>query len=65
MAQVYRYSKGIGNIDAERLFERAAMTEGPVTRQSGDGENFRIPSVFLARLDIRKNFCSTHGATLE
>jgi hypothetical protein len=29
MAQVFRYSKGIGNIDAERLFERAAMREGP------------------------------------
>jgi hypothetical protein len=52
MAQVFRYSKGIGNIDAERLFERAAMQEGPVTRQSGDRENFKIPA---ARLDVRKN----------
>jgi hypothetical protein len=52
MAQVFRYSKGIGNIEAEKLFERAAMREGPVTRQSGDRENFKIPA---ARLDVRKN----------
>jgi hypothetical protein len=28
------------------------MREGPVTRQSGDRENFKIPA---ARLDVRKN----------
>jgi hypothetical protein len=36
----------------EIMFERAAARIGPVTRQSGDAENFKIP---VARLEIRKN----------
>jgi hypothetical protein len=52
LTQVYRFSKGVCNIRPERLFERAENREGPVTRQSGDKENFKLPA---ARLDIRKN----------
>jgi hypothetical protein len=52
LAQVYRFSKGVGNIGPETMFEKAAARGGPVTRQSGDSENFRVP---VARLDIRKN----------
>jgi hypothetical protein len=53
MAQVHRFSKKVGNIGTEQLFEKAAIREGPVTRQSGDAENFKVPA---ARLEIRKNF---------
>jgi hypothetical protein len=40
MAQVHRFSKRVGNINTDLLFEKAAIREGPVTRQSGDAENF-------------------------
>jgi hypothetical protein len=53
MAQVHRFSKKVGNIGTEQLFEKAAIREGPVTRQFGDAENFKVPA---ARLEIRKNF---------
>jgi hypothetical protein len=53
MAQVHRFSKKVGNIGTDQLFEKAAIREGPVTRQSGDAENFKVPA---ARLEIRKNF---------
>jgi hypothetical protein len=52
MAQVFRYSAGVGGIRADVMFEAAAARDGPVTRQTGDGSNFKIPA---ARLDIRKN----------
>jgi hypothetical protein len=52
MAQVHRFSKRVGNINTDLLFEKAAIREGPVTRQSGDAENFKVPA---ARLEIRKN----------
>jgi hypothetical protein len=49
MAQVHRFSKKVGNIGTEQLFVKAAIREGPVTRQSGDVENFKVPA---ARLDV-------------
>jgi hypothetical protein len=52
LAQVFRYSKGVGGIGAEKLFESAADRDGPRTRQAGDESNFKLPA---ARLDIRKN----------
>jgi hypothetical protein len=52
LTQVYRYSKNVGNIGPEKLYERAAARDSPTTRQSGDAENFKIPAV---RLDLRKN----------
>jgi hypothetical protein len=39
-------------IGIEGLFETAAAKEGLITRQAGNGANFKIPA---ARLDIRKN----------
>jgi hypothetical protein len=38
--------------NTDLLFEKAAIREGPVTRQSGDAENFKVTA---ARLEIRKN----------
>jgi hypothetical protein len=52
MAQVHRFSKRVGNINTDLLFEKAAIREGPVTRQPGDAENFKVPA---ARLEMRKN----------
>jgi hypothetical protein len=52
LAQVYRYSKGTGNIKLESLFDKPTTRAGPVSRQSGDSENFKVQ---MARLDIRKH----------
>jgi hypothetical protein len=52
LAQVFRYSKNVGNIGTEKMFETAAARDGATTRQSGAPENFKLPA---ARLDIRKN----------
>jgi hypothetical protein len=52
LAQVFRYSKSVGGIGPEVMFEAAAAREGVITRQTGDGLNFKIPA---ARLEIRKN----------
>jgi hypothetical protein len=52
LTQVFRYSKNVGNIGTERMFEKAAARDGATTRQSGDPENFKLPA---ARLDVRKN----------
>jgi hypothetical protein len=42
----------LDGIGPEVMFEAAAAREGVITRQTGDGLNFKIPA---ARLEIRKN----------
>jgi hypothetical protein len=51
MALAYKFSKGVGNLKTDVLFERIPARTGPVTRLAGSGENFLVPR---ARLDVRK-----------
>jgi hypothetical protein len=59
MALVYKFSKGVGNLKTEALFERIPTRAGPVTRLAGSGENFVVPR---ARLDIRKHSFAVRAA---
>jgi hypothetical protein len=52
MAQVYRFHKGSGGLQAEKIFVRANTRAGPVTRLTGSASNFKIPA---ARVEIRRN----------
>jgi hypothetical protein len=52
LAQVFRFRNEIGGLNADQLFEKIPVREGPVTRLAGSGNNLKVPA---ARLEIRKN----------
>jgi hypothetical protein len=52
MALVYKFYKGVGKLEPEKLFNKIPERTGPVTRLASHGSNF---AVLVSRLDVRKN----------
>jgi hypothetical protein len=52
LAQVFRFRNEIGGLNADQMFEKIPVREGPVTRLAGSGYNLKVPA---ARLEIRRN----------